>query len=95
MKLSTKQRNKLEEFISKYFQEEVRCQVCQNTSWNVEATIFKADEFFLDKVVIGSGSTFPFFPVVCTQCGYALIFNAIAVGLFSDDNPKKEDEDNG
>lgn len=65
----------------------IRCPVCNFIDWDLSTTVFELNEFHEPH----SGPTFmkistPVVPVMCTNCGNTLLFNAIHLGIVDKTN---------
>jgi hypothetical protein len=54
--------------------------MCGGGPWNVQDSTFQLTEFNEGNMVIG-GPVIPVIPIICTNCGYVALVNAISAGV--------------
>lgn len=55
------------------------CPACKSNSWNIQDSTYQLTEFNPEGMVIG-GPVVPVLAVLCSNCGYMMMFNALSVG---------------
>ena len=61
-----------------------KCPMCLVTQWNVHDHAYQLDEWNQGMLVPGMGGggrTMPVVPVICGNCGYTVLVNAIQAGV--------------
>jgi hypothetical protein len=64
-----------------------KCASCGNNRWEISDRVFEMREFEGGNLVVG-GSIYPVIPVTCTQCGQAMFFNALKMGVITSEPSK-------
>lgn len=67
------------------------CPICHQKNWQVEDSAYELREFQGGNLVVGNGSIIPIVPVMCRNCGYTILFNAMVNGLIK----KNQEDTNG
>lgn len=67
------------------------CPICNARTWSVQNGIAELREFSGgDLIVGGQQGIYPAYLVMCKNCGYMHLFNAIAAGLVEKSEPRAE-----
>lgn len=96
MKLNKEQQDKLVTKLNQVWKNKV-CEICNQTNWMIDDTLFELREFHGGRTVLGSGAIKPLITISCTSCGNTKMMNAIQLGLVDPKNPdgeKKEGDEN-
>lgn len=96
MKLNKEQQEKLVSKLNEVWKNKI-CEVCNQTNWMIDDTLFELREFHGGRTVLGSGAIKPLITISCNSCGNTKMMNAIQLGLVDPKNPegeKKEGESN-
>lgn len=67
------------------------CPMCSSGPWNVQDTSFQLTEFNEGNMVIG-GPVIPLVTVMCGNCGYVVLVNAIVAGVLKAQPESKKKE---
>lgn len=59
------------------------CPVCESNDWQTGENLAELRSFHDGGLVVG-GSVYPVLPVFCSNCGYALLINAVIADLLPD-----------
>jgi RNase P subunit RPR2 len=89
MKLTTEQQNKLVAKLNEVWKNKV-CEICNQTNWMIDDTLFELREFHGGRTVLGSGAIKPIITISCNSCGNTKIMNAIQLGIVDPNNPEGE-----
>ncbi len=66
------------------------CTMCGKGPWNVHESTYQLTEYNEGNLVIG-GPVIPVIPVICGNCGYTVLVNAILAGVVKHStSPDKE-----
>lgn len=60
------------------------CPVCLANQWQV-GDVSELRRFEGGGLVVGGGNILPTFPLVCLNCGYTMLFNAVVSGVLRPD----------
>jgi predicted nucleic-acid-binding Zn-ribbon protein len=90
MDLSKEQKKEFIEFINKRWTLQV-CPVCKATQWLIPDNIYEMPEIRFSPSVPRKMKMTPLIQVVCGNCGYTILFNAILTGIYKEDT-KAPDE---
>ncbi len=63
----------------KWTRDDKNCPVCEHNSWSVQGA-FELRGFHGGSLVAG-GDLQPVVPVICTNCGYTMLFNGVLTGV--------------
>lgn len=77
------ERNHILEYIKSKWVEPVVCPVCKTPDWQV-GNIAVVPQFAGNNL-IGGKMLYPLAQVMCANCGYVLLFNAVQAGLLEPD----------
>ena len=66
------------------------CPMCGSGPWSVQDSTFQLTEFNEGSMVIG-GPVIPVVPVVCSNCGYTALVNALVSGAIRQPEPPKSE----
>ncbi len=58
------------------------CPISGPTNWEVQTHTVHAPVFGGGGLRIGGAAAYPYVQVICGNCGYVLLFNAVKMGLF-------------
>lgn len=94
MKLTTEQQNKLVAKLNEVWKNKV-CEICNQTHWMIDDTLFELREFHGGRTVLGSGAIKPIITISCNSCGNTKIMNAIQLGIVDPNNPEGETAEAG
>lgn len=94
MKLNKEQQVKLVTKLNQVWKNKV-CEVCNQTNWMIDDTLFELREFHGGRTVLGSGAIKPIITISCTSCGNTKMMNAIQLGLVDPKNPDGEKKEGG
>jgi C4-type Zn-finger protein len=86
-KLTSEQRAKVAAWIESHAKG--RCPVCGNANWHLAADFVEIRPHY-DNVFLG-GKVYPQVLLSCSNCAYALMFNAVMIGVLESE-PKKDGE---
>jgi hypothetical protein len=89
MKITTEQQSKLLSKLNEVWINKV-CEICNQTNWMIDDTLFELREFHGGRTVLGSGAIKPIITISCNSCGNTKIMNAIQLGLVDPNNPEGE-----
>ena len=89
MKLNEKQKKKLLQNLESKWKNKV-CEICSETNWAIDDTLFELREFHGGKTLLGSGAIKPVITMACDNCGNTKLMNAIQLGLVDPNNPSGE-----
>jgi hypothetical protein len=89
MKLTLDQQNKLVAKLNEVWKNKV-CEICNQTNWMIDDTLFELREFHGGRTVLGSGAIKPIITISCNSCGNTKIMNAILLGIVDPNNPEGE-----
>jgi ribosomal protein S27AE len=67
------------------------CPMCGKGPWNVQDSTYQITEYHEEGFVVG-GPVIPVIPVICGNCGYTILVNAILAGLMERSAPPKKEE---
>ncbi|PWK98196.1 hypothetical protein [Hallerella porci] len=83
--------NNLDDFLKKMNAQwqDKTCPICRAKNWQIEEGAYELREFQGGNLVLGNGSIIPVVPIMCRNCGYTILFNAIVNGLVKN---KQNDE---
>jgi hypothetical protein len=59
------------------------CPVCASNGWQVGGNLAELRNFNDGDMVVG-GPVYPILPIFCSNCGYALLINAVIADLLAD-----------
>ncbi len=62
------------------------CPMCGSSKWSISETIYELREFHGGDLVLGRENVYPIIPVMCSNCGNAIMVNALIAGVI-----KRED----
>ncbi|MBU3681702.1 MAG: hypothetical protein FGM16_07165 [Flavobacterium sp.] len=71
------------------------CEVCNQTNWMIDDTLFELREFHGGRTVLGSGAIKPLITISCNSCGNTKMMNAIQLGLVDPKSPDGEKKEGG
>jgi hypothetical protein len=87
MNLNESQRKLITDRVSNVWKGKRECPICiSSTKWGI-GSIVEVREFNEGNHCPGAAIT-PFIPVQCNNCGYTVLFNAIALGVVDRDTGK-------
>jgi len=79
MKLTEDKQKELLKKLKEFWKKQ-DCEICNNSNWIVDDTIFEIREFHRDSLVIG-GPIKPFITMACSKCGNTKFLNAMILKL--------------
>lgn len=74
---------KLKEHLDRHIKK-CACPICGKNDWTKADEVFCLRKYY-EGAIIG-GPSVPVIPLVCCECGYTILFNAIIIGCFEKDN---------
>lgn len=89
MELSEEQKQKVVEFLKHSIPSPIECPICHGDSWAVTSNasgILDCPE--KDGPLIASGIITPVIMLICDDCNYILLFNALKMGIVGQDKEK-------
>ncbi|MCE5330704.1 MAG: hypothetical protein LLF95_01020 [Bacteroidales bacterium] len=94
MKLNKEQQEKLIAKLNEVWKNKT-CEICGQSNWMVDDTLFELREFHGGKTVLGSGAIKPLITISCNKCSNTKMMNAIQLGLVDPNNPDGVDKVEG
>ncbi|HXS24445.1 MAG TPA: hypothetical protein VN719_09460 [Gemmatimonadales bacterium] len=86
MELNPEQRAQAQRFFEDKWRMAGVCPICGTTGWEMSSSIVQLMGYYGGTLVAG-GPVFPLVPVFCKNCGYTLLFSAIAMGIVIPEPP--------
>lgn len=78
-RLTPEDKAKVSAHFARHWKGEVPCPVCKNaTSWSTAEHVVQSYRWANNQF---AAPTYPFIPVICTNCGHTMFFNAVVIGV--------------
>jgi len=91
MDFSKEQADRVMAFIKSKWSPTFSCPCCGSKDWQATPKLFQVTEYVKSSgIALRAGSVFPVIPVMCTNCGYTLLINALIAGITIDDKRMEE-----
>ena len=94
MKLTKEQQEQLVTQLNKIWGNKI-CEVCGQSRWMIDDTLFELREFHGGRTIIGSGAIKPVITLSCNSCGNTKFMNAILIGLVDPNKPVENRDEGG
>jgi C4-type Zn-finger protein len=79
-KLTPEEKAKAIAWVEKFTKDGNGCPICRHPKWELSEEFVEIHPHY-GRVVLSGGHVYPQIMLVCEQCAYAFLFNAITIGV--------------
>jgi predicted nucleic-acid-binding Zn-ribbon protein len=90
MELSLDRKKKFIEFINQKWKEPQACPICREQTWAIPDNIYELRE--IKKKELADIKFAPLIEIVCLNCGYTILMNAMVSGIYIEGEAKASNE---
>ncbi len=87
-KLNEEKQSLIRQHLLRYWHDR-KCPICNFRDWNIPDTLFEIRSFAGPRKVVLGGVSAPLVALICSNCGYVILFNALKVGIIKDKQSKR------
>jgi hypothetical protein len=90
MELSIDKKKKFIEFINQKWKEPQVCPICKEQTWAIPDNLYELRE--IKKKELKNLRFTPLIEIICTNCGYTILMNAMVSGIYIEGEAKVSNE---